>query len=318
MSNTDPLELWLQDSINRGCTLPSMVESMIGSGHAEHEALLTVAEAFARHRPEALAMLQQSAEGRALFAVLQGQEPDLVTLDLAATRHAANSAPAADALPILDPAALEDNLLQLSDRAVSVLFTCLSPRLALLGQLLSDAECDALIEASTHKLERSQVVDASRAGAFIDPTRTSYGTYFDKGEQTLADTLQRRVAELVRWPVSRAEPLQILHYPTGGEYLPHFDYFDPNPGDDVSPLGNGGQRIATVVIYLSDVPAGGGTIFPQLGLEVKPRRGSAVYFSYRRPDGSTDPASLHGGCPVLRGEKWIATQWFRERDFQEG
>lgn len=304
MRNADPLETWLRDSINQGCTLPAMVESMIASGHQEHEALLTVAEAFARHRPEALAMLQHSEEGRALFAVLQGRQPDNAAV-----------APPADTLPILDPAALEDNLLPLSDGAVTVLFTCLSPRLALLGQLLTDAECEALIAASAHKLERSQVVDGSRSGAFVDPTRTSYGTYFDKGEHALADTVQRRVAELVRWPVERAEPLQILHYPTGGEYVPHFDYFEPTPGDDESPLRNGGQRVATVVIYLSDVPAGGGTIFPQLGLEVKPRRGSAVYFSYRRPDGSTDPASLHGGSPVLRGEKWIATQWFRERDF---
>lgn len=307
MTNPAPLEDWLLDSINGGCTLPSMVDAMIESGHPEHEALLTVAEAFARHRPEALAMLQHSPEGRALFDVLQGREPDLTAI-----------APAAEVLPILDPATLEENLLQLSDRAVPVLLTCLSPRLALLGDLLSAQECETLIAASAHKLERSQVVDGNRPGAFIDDARTSYGTYFEKGEHPLADALQQRLSEMVRWPLSRAEPLQILHYPTGGEYVPHFDYFDSSPAaDGSSPLNEGGQRIATVVIYLSDVPAGGGTIFPQMGLEVRPRRGSALYFSYRRPDGSTDPASLHGGAPVLRGEKWIATQWFREGNFIE-
>jgi prolyl 4-hydroxylase len=46
-----------------------------------------------------------------------------------------------------------------------------------------------------------------------------------------------------------------------------------------------------------------------------PRRGQALYFEYTTADGALDPLSLHGGAPVLSGEKWILTKWMRERAF---
>jgi prolyl 4-hydroxylase len=38
-----------------------------------------------------------------------------------------------------------------------------------------------------------------------------------------------------------------------------------------------------------------------------------VFFSYHAPHVSTK--TLHGGAPVLEGEKWVATKWLREREF---
>jgi hypothetical protein len=50
------------------------------------------------------------------------------------------------------------------------------------------------------------------------------------------------------------------------------------------------------------------------GLGVRPRRGDALLFFSLKPDGATqDPASLHAGCPVVRGTKWIATKVGGER-----
>ena len=79
-------------------------------------------------------------------------------------------------------------------------------------------------------------------------------------------------------------------------------------------LQRGGQRVGTVVIYLNTPARGGGTTFPDAGLEVAAQRGNAVFFSYDRPDPGT--RSLHGGAPVIAGEKWIATKWLRERKFK--
>ena len=43
-----------------------------------------------------------------------------------------------------------------------------------------------------------------------------------------------------------------------------------------SPPGN---RLATVLIYMEAVESGGGaTVFPELGLAIKPRGGSAVFW----------------------------------------
>lgn len=80
-------------------------------------------------------------------------------------------------------------------------------------------------------------------------------------------------------------------------------------------LQQGGQRIATLIMYLNDVEAGGSTVFPEVGLDVLPRRGNAVYFAYCTETGVLDPRSLHGGSPVGAGEKWIATKWFRQGEY---
>jgi prolyl 4-hydroxylase len=115
--------------------------------------------------------------------------------------------------------------------------------------------------------------------------------------------------------VEQGEPLQILHYGLKGEYLPHHDYFDPNdPGSPVI-LKTGGQRIATLVMYLNTPEEGGATHFPELDLDVKARKGSAVYFEYMNKNGQLDSRSLHAGMPVLKGEKWVATKWLRESNY---
>jgi hypothetical protein len=41
--------------------------------------------------------------------------------------------------------------------------------------------------------------------------------------------------------------------------------------------------------------------------------GQAVFFHYRDGNGFMDSGwTKHGGCPVLEGTKWIATQWIRD------
>src|SRR5690606_41544266 len=100
----------------------------------------------------------------------------------------------------------------------------------------------------------------------------------------------------------------------GAEYQAHHDYFHlDQPGQAVL-LQLGGQRVASLVVYLNDVEAGGETTFPLCGLAVAPRKGSAVYFAYTDAQSRTDPLSFHAGAPVQRGEKWIVTRWMRERD----
>ena len=54
-----------------------------------------------------------------------------------------------------------------------------------------------------------------------------------------------------------AESIQVLRYEIGQKYDAHFDYFH-----DKKNVKRGGQRIATVLMYLTDVKKGGETVFP--------------------------------------------------------
>jgi prolyl 4-hydroxylase len=128
------------------------------------------------------------------------------------------------------------------------------------------------------------------------------------------DRIERRIAALLRWPQTHGEGLQILRYRPGAQYQPHFDYFDPAQKGTAHILARGGQRVGTLVIYLNEPQGGGATTFPEAGLEVAPIKGQAVFFSYDRAHPST--GTLHGGAPVLAGEKWVATKWLRQSVFE--
>ncbi|KAL6960684.1 putative prolyl 4-hydroxylase 7 [Sarracenia purpurea var. burkii] len=130
--------------------------------------------------------------------------------------------------------------------------------------------------------------------------------------------------------MENGEAIQILRYEIGQKYEPHFDYFDDNVNQQL-----GGYRVATVLMYLSDVKRGGETVFPdsevkdaqpkddnwsdcaQDGYAVKPNKGDALLFFSLHPNATTDELSLHGSCPVIEGEKWSATKWIHVRSFEK-
>ena len=204
--------------------------------------------------------------------------------------------------------------LDCGDRRVQVLLAMPLPRMVLLGKLLSDEECDALIAAARPRMARSLTVDTRTGGEELHHDRTSNGMFFERGENPLIQRIEARIACLLHWPVENGEGLQVLHYRPGTEYKPHYDYFDPAEPGTPTLLRRGGQRVGTLVMYLNTPEKGGGTTFPDVPLEVAPQRGNAVFFSYERPHPST--RTLHGGAPVMAGDKWIATKWLREGKFE--
>jgi len=266
----------------------------------------------------AAAMIEKGFDprfARAAIASVVAQAPG-VQAGPPAAGLAATSLPAAprdgeaggDAASRLAPG----NAIALADREVTVLARLAKPDLAVLANVLTHAECDELVRRSQEKLARSTAIDPATGKPKVIEHRSSYGTYFHIAENDFIASIDRRLSELLRWPIDRAEGIQILRYEMGGEYRPHFDYFPPEQQGSASHMANGGQRVATLIMYLNDVEAGGETIFPEIGLSVTPRRGHAVYFGYCDSLGRVDPLTLHGGAPVGAGEKWIATKWLRQ------
>ncbi len=207
-------------------------------------------------------------------------------------------------------------LLWAGDREVKVLLTLARPRVVVFGGLLSDEECDAMVALSAARLARSETVASAEYAegvSEVNAARTSDGMFFERAENEVVRRVEARLALLLNWPAERGEGLQILHYRPGAEYLPHYDYFDPESASTPGILLRGGQRLATIVMYLNTPAGGGATTFPDVGLEVQPIKGNAVFFSYDRPHPETQ--SLHGGAPVREGEKWVATKWLRQGVF---
>jgi prolyl 4-hydroxylase len=137
------------------------------------------------------------------------------------------------------------------------------------------------------------------------------GTFFSKySNDPIIDKLSKKISRLTGFPIANEEELQVLHYELGGEYRPHFDSFNPET-EARKYLLNGGQRIATCMVYLNTPEGGGETIFPEVNVTIMPEKGKAVLFYNVEPTGQIDPLSLHGGTPVLAGEKWLITCWLR-------
>jgi prolyl 4-hydroxylase len=206
-----------------------------------------------------------------------------------------------------------DNTIVTQDgQQIQVAMRITAPDVVLLDNFMTDEECDAFCELSKSTLTKSTVVDDITGASVGHEHRTSMGTYFTLGQNDLVKKIEARIAEITGTPVPNGEGIQILNYAGGGEYRPHFDYFPDNSGGRVH-TAKSGQRTITVIMYLNDVKAGGATVLPEINLSVYPKKGSALYFSYFNSKGQVDPATLHGGSPVIDGEKWIATKWIRER-----
>ncbi len=217
-------------------------------------------------------------------------------------------------LPVPWPAHAGERLaLDAGDRQVNATTVLQDPPLLVLEGLLSREECQALIDAAAPRMSRSLTVDMKTGGEETNQGRTSEGMFFERGESALISRIETRIGALLGWPVHNGEGLQVLHYGPGTEYKPHYDFFDPAEPGTASILQRGGQRVATLVIYLNEPEAGGATVFPDAALTVVPKCGNAVFFTYSQ----AHPVSrtLHGGAPVLSGNKWIATKWLREREF---
>ena len=259
-----------------------------------------------------------SAESLTASALKTGWHPDVVRAavaealgrELIANRDGAR----ASGSPVPEPdLAQAPTFIQTSDRKVDIVTVVKIPRVVVFGNLLSDEECDSLIELAQPKLARSLTVDNQTGGEEVNSARTSDGMFFGRAENPVCERVERRLAELLRWPFENGEGLQVLRYRTGAQYVPHYDYFDPAQPGTARIVQRGGQRVATIVMYLRTPERGGATVFPDIGLEVQPVKGSAVFFSYDRPH--PDTKTLHGGTPVTLGEKYVATKWLRAGEF---
>jgi prolyl 4-hydroxylase len=277
---------WIEHNLDRGCPPGQLIEGMIAQRFDP-----PIAQGLVR------AFLDARAAGVALTA-------DTVRIDL----------PDADC--VSDPPRMTaGNSIRVADRVVTIVARVARPLIAVLANVLSAEECGQLIALARSRLTPSTVVDPGTGKKSVAEYRNSEGMFFLPGETPLIAALDARFSQLMNLPIDHGEGLQVLRYGPRTRYTPHFDFLVPRNEDSEQSLRRSGQRVSSLVAYLNDVPGGGETTFPHVGLSVCPQRGNAVYFEYCNGRGQVDAASLHAGEPVIEGEKWAMTKWMRERPF---
>ncbi len=305
MANADyrNINQWLVQQLRAGQPTHALLQSMCDRGWKRDLAMGLIAEAMGERSvvtgvsSAPTARSGQAAEQSVVERPVPGQPA------IAGARRM----PA----PALDDGAMS---IDAGDRKVSVLVTLPDPQIVMFADFLSKNECDRLVETARPRMQRSLTTDMKTGHNRLDAVRTSRGMFFRRDENPLVRSIEARIAQLLSWPVENGEHLQVLHYRPGDRYEPHYDYFDPAAKGSAAVLARGGQRIATLLIYLREPERGGETTFPDLGLRFAAKRGCALFFSYDRPHPSTK--TLHGGAPVIAGEKWVATKWLREGAFE--
>jgi hypothetical protein len=188
------------------------------------------------------------------------------------------------------------------------------PRIRFIKGFATPAECRCLIGIADGRVTRATVFDQATGEQTHDPARDNSYLGLRLGEMNvITEVIRNRISRATRLPVPLFEAPQLLHYSVGQQFKPHYDFLDPaNPAydDDLASLG---QRIATFLIYLNDGYGGGETSFVKVGRSARPSIGDALFWANVRRDGSPDPDTLHAGLPLTSGEKWVFSQWIRDK-----
>ncbi len=187
------------------------------------------------------------------------------------------------------------------------------PRILAIENFVSPATCDWLIARSRGRGVRAKVYDPQTGGARVENYRSNTAANFDITQWDLPLVLLRtRIAALAGLPTHCLEHPMVLHYETGQEFEPHFDFLDPDGPGLRREIAVKGQRVATFLLYLNDEYEGAHTEFVRLGIHHRGRKGDALMFWNLDAVGAPDRRTKHAGRAPTAGEKWLLSQWIRE------
>lgn len=179
-----------------------------------------------------------------------------------------------------------------------------------LQNFLSPLTCERVLAIMEDSWRPSTIAD----DIGVENYRTSQTCTIDSTHPVIAE-MEDRIAGLTGLNPMHGEPLQGQKYEVGEEFKEHTDYFEPDGPDYERFCAQTGQRTWTVMIYLNEPEAGGVTFFRNLGMGARPIAGTLLAWNNMTRTGSPNGATLHHGMPVEKGQKFILTKWFRERQW---
>lgn len=286
----------------------ALLENAAAEGHAEATCMIATLEASGAGRPQswerAADYLQLAAErgsdhARAQLWLLNGRDPSAISV-LASSDDWSSVRRSIDFDRLLSTPERQS----LSDQ----------PRIRFMTGFASPVECRWIISGMRHKLGPAMVWDEVSGTGKLDPNRSNRAVELGLLDMdVVTEVLRARISAATRLPRPLFEAPQVMHYSVGQEFRPHHDFLDPQQAGYAADLARRGQRIATFLIYLNDDFEGGETEFPKAGVSYRGGTGDALFFANITPDNAPDPLTLHAGCPPTKGEKWIFSQWIRDR-----
>uniref|UniRef100_A0A4W5KZR6 procollagen-proline 4-dioxygenase n=1 Tax=Hucho hucho TaxID=62062 RepID=A0A4W5KZR6_9TELE len=187
-----------------------------------------------------------------------------------------------------------------------------SPHIVRYLNALSDQEIEKIKELAKPRLARATVRDPITGVLTTANYRVSKSAWLEGEEDPVIERVNQRIEDITGLTTQTAELLQIANYGVGGQYEPHFDFSRKEEPDAFKTLGTG-NRVATFLNYMSDVEAGGATVFPDFGAAIYPKKGTAVFWYNLFRSGEGDYRTRHAACPVLVGSKWVSNKWIHER-----
>ncbi|XP_026315363.1 prolyl 4-hydroxylase subunit alpha-1 [Hyposmocoma kahamanoa] len=185
----------------------------------------------------------------------------------------------------------------------------IAPDVYVFHEVLSDDEIEHIKELAKPRFKRAVVHDPKTGELVPANYRISKSAWLRDEESSVIARVSRRIHDFTGLNLESAEELQVVNYGIGGHYEPHYDFARKHENAFSKFNGN---RIATVLFYMSDVAQGGATVFTELGLSVFPKKGSALFWMNLHPSGEGDMSTRHAACPVLRGSKWVSNKWIHQ------
>uniref|UniRef100_A0A8C7HAS2 procollagen-proline 4-dioxygenase n=1 Tax=Oncorhynchus kisutch TaxID=8019 RepID=A0A8C7HAS2_ONCKI len=176
-----------------------------------------------------------------------------------------------------------------------------SPHIVRYLNALSDQEIEKIKELAKPRLARATVRDPITGILTTANYRVSKSAWLEGEEDPVIERVNQRIEDITGLTTQTAELLQIANYGVGGQYEPHFDF------SRVRVTSRRGLKC------MSDVEAGGATVFPDFGAAIYPKKGTAVFWYNLFRSGEGDYRTRHAACPVLVGSKWVSNKWIHER-----
>lgn len=190
---------------------------------------------------------------------------------------------------------------------------CKEPLIIVFDNVVSKKVCDEIIA--------KHIADGMNPNSGYQSRQESYTQVTEDVEQrgiSLGmdphhyNIIANAIVENCGFPHSLIEAIDIYNYDVGRYLDLHHDY--PYFPDKINYYSHGeNDRVGTGILYLNDDYEGGTTYFPKLGVDVKPKKGSLLYFKqcYDEP---TNWSTIHESTVIKQGTKWIASCFFSETE----